>query len=223
MSCAVGAAAAHRIEQPVSHQAGNDAALIERKHFANRHIDAEFGREALAGLLDAQDCAVGPKAEKSRADVERRDVGHLAVRAHRDLRGSAADVDVHHRAFVANRARHRAGAVGRHDCFEAVAGADRHHLPGLPREQFADRARVSAAHRDAGEDQRAGIDLVRIDLGVGVLFLDEGAERFGVDGFALGVGRQQNVRAVECLALAHHIAAVEPLQHDAREHQMRGR
>ena len=56
-------------------------------------------------------------------------------------------------------------------------------MPAWPREQFADRARVAPAHRDAGEDQRAGVDLVGIDIGVRVLLLDEGAERVGVDLF----------------------------------------
>ena len=78
-------------------------------------------------------------------------------------------------------------------------------------------------HRDAGEDQRAGIDLVGIDLGVVIFLLDEGAERLGVDGVLGRVGRQQDVGGVERLALADDVAAVEPLQHDPREHQMRCR
>ena len=108
----------------------------------------------------------------------------LAVGADRDLGGAAADVDVHHGRVVADRARHRARAVGGHHGLQVVAGRDRDHLAGLAREQFADRARVAAAHRDAGQDQRAGVDLVGIDLGVLVLLLDEGAERVGVDGLA---------------------------------------
>jgi hypothetical protein len=47
----------------------------------------------------------------------------------------------------------------------------------LRREQFADAPGIAAAHRDAGQDQRAGIDLVGIDLGVFVLLGDESAER----------------------------------------------
>ena len=85
------------------------------------------------------------------------------------------------------------------------------------------RARVAAAHRDAGQDQRAGVDLVGIDLGVLVLARDEGAERVGVDGFLGRVGREQNVGLIEAFALGDDIAAVEPLQHDAREHKVRGR
>ena len=186
-------------------------------------IDAELGAVAPAGVFDARDLSVRLKADQPRADIDRGKIDHLAVGADRDLRGAAADVDIHHHAFVADRARRRARAVGRHHGFQAVAGADGDELAGLLGEQFADGAGVLPLHRDAGQDQRAGVDLVGIDLGVGVFLLDEGAERLGVDGVLGGVGRQQDVGGVERLALGDDIAAVEPLQHDPREHQMRGR
>ena len=85
-------------------------------------------------------------------------------------------------ATVADRARDRAGAEGRHHGFEVVAGTDRDELAGLAGEQFADAARIAAADRDAGQDQGAGVDLVRVDHGVFVLLLEERAERVGVDG-----------------------------------------
>ena len=181
------------------------------------------GAVAPPGVLHAGDLAVRLKADQPRADIDRGDVLHLAVGADRDLRGAAADIDIHHHAFVADRARRGARAVGRHHGFQAVAGAHRDELAGLLGEQFADGARVLALHRDAGEDQRAGVDLVGIDLGVGVFLGDEGAERLGVDGVLGGIRRQQDVGGVERLALGDDVAAVEPLQHDAREHQMRGR
>ena len=64
---------------------------------------------------------------------------------------------------------------------QAVAGGDRHHLSRLPREQLADSAGVAPSHRHPGENQRAGIDLVRFDTGVAVLLFDERTERFSVD------------------------------------------
>ena len=162
--------------------------------------------------------------QTSRAPTSsRRDRDHLALGADRDLGGAAADVDVHHRRVVADRARHRARAVGRHHGLQAVAGADRDELAGLPGKQLADGARIAPAHRDAGEDQRAGVDLVGIDLGVLVLLGDEGAERVGVDRLLGRIGREQDVGLIEGLALGDDVAAVEPLQHDAREHEMRGR
>ncbi len=146
-----------------------------------------------------------------------------AVGADGDLGRAAADVHVHDGRLVADRARDRAGPVGRQDRLEAVAGAHRHQLARLPREQLADLARIAAAHRDPGEDQRAGVDLVGIDLGVRVLAGDERAERVGIDVLLRRIGREQDVGLVERLALAHHVAGIEPLQHNAREHEVRGR
>ena len=159
-------AAAHRLEQLVGHARGERARRLRAQRRAELELDAELGGEAPAGFLDAHDRAAVVEADEPRADVDRGEVDHLAVGADRDLRGAAADVDVHHRRLVADRARHRARAVGRHHGLQAVAGADRDQLAGLAREQFADGARVAPAHRDAGQDQRAGVDLVGIDLGV---------------------------------------------------------
>ena len=183
---------------------------------------AEVGGETAAGFLDANDASLRVEADEARAHVERGEVGHAAVGADRDLRRAAAHVHVHDRDPVADRARGRARAVGGHHRLETIAGRDRDHLAGLACEQFADLAGIAPAHGDAGQDQRAGVDLVRIDVGGLVLVLDEGAERLGVDLLLGGIGREQDIGLVEGLAGGDDIAAVEPFQRDAGEHQMRG-
>ena len=149
-------AAAHRLEQLVGHQSGQRAALVERQHAADLQIDAELRAVAPAGVFDARDLAVRLKTDEPRADIDRGNVDHLAVGADRDLGGAAADIDVHHHAFVADRARRRARAIGRHHGFEAVAGADRDQLAGLLGEQVADGARVASAapRRRSGSARR---------------------------------------------------------------------
>ena len=112
--------------------------------------------------------------------------------------------------------------MGGHHRLEAVAGGDRDHLAGLACEQVADLAGIAPAHGDAGEDQRASVDLVGIDVGGLVLVLDEGAQCLGVDLLLGGIGREQDVGLVEGLAGGDDVAAVEPFQRDAGEHQMRG-
>src|SRR5262249_19951891 len=47
--------------------------------------------------------------------------------------------------------------------------------------------------------------------------------RVGVDRVLSGVRREQDVGLIKALALGDDVAAVEPLQHDAREYEMRGR
>ncbi len=216
-------AAARRLEQTIGHGAGEGVRSVFGQDGAGFELQRKLGAEPAAGFLEPHDAAVGVEHDQPGADIERGDADHFARGAHRDLRGAAADIDIHHRRAVADRARHGAGAVGRHHRFQTVAGADRDHPACLACEQFADAPRILPPHRDTGEDQRAGIDLVRLDLGVLVLARDEGAERIGVDGVFAGIGRQQDVGLIEALALGDDIAAVEPLQHDAREYQVRGR
>ncbi len=194
--------------------------ILLAEHHAGFEFQSKLGAEAAAGFFEPHDAAFVIEHDQARADIDRGDVGHLAVGAYGDLRGAAADIDVHQRRAAADRARRRARAVSRHHRFKAIAGADGDHFPRLAREQFADAPRVAPPHGDAGQDQRAGIDLVRIDLGVLVLAFDEGAERIGVDRLFGRVGREQNVGLIEAFALGHDIAAVQPLEHDAREHQV---
>ena len=157
-------AAAHRLEQSIRHASGKRARGFRLEHRADRKINPELRAETPAGLFEARDATACIETHQPRADIDRREVDHLAVGADRDLRRAAADVDIHHARLVADRTRHRARAVGRHHRLETVAGADRDELAGLPREQLADRARIAPLHGDAGQDQRAGVDLVRIDL-----------------------------------------------------------
>ena len=193
------------------------------KHRAKLELEAELRAELPSGLFDARDASLLVGDNQASPDIDRGQIDHLAVGADRDLRRAAADVDIHHRRCVADGARDRARAVGRHHGFQIVARAHRDQLAGLAREQFADRARVAAAHGDAGQDQRPGVDLLGLHLRVLILLADERAERVRVDGFVRRVGRQQDVGFVECLAQRNDVAAVQPLQHDPREHQMRGR
>ncbi len=216
-------AARHRIEQAVGHARGEPRCILARERRSDLELEAEFFAEAAARFLDPGDRSVRIGADETRAHVDRRDRNNPAVAAHRDLRGAAADIDIHHRAALADRAGDRTRAERRHHRFKIVAGTDGDELAGLPCEQFADAPRIAAPHRNAREDQRAGVDLVGIDHRVLVLLLEERAERFRVDLILGRIGREQNIGLIKGLAFGHDITAVEPLQHDAREHEMRGR
>ena len=163
---------------------------LRRKRGADLQLDPELLRKTPRRLLDPRDAPRRIEADEPRPDIDGGQIDHAALAADRNLRGAAADVDIHDRGAVADRARHRARPIGRHHGLQIVAGRDRDHLAGLRREQLADLARVAAAHRDAGQDQRAGVDLLRVDLGVHVLALDESAERRGVDLLLRGIGRE---------------------------------
>ena len=144
-------------------------------------LEAELAGEAPAGLLDPRD-ASAPSRQMRRAPTSSAvEVAHLAVLAHRDLRRAAADVDVHDGGLVADRSRHGARAVGRHHRLQAVAGATATNLPACAR-----TVRRSCAHCAGAPRRRSGsARRCRSRPGrprVGVLPVDEGAERLGVDG-----------------------------------------
>ncbi len=148
----LGRAAPHRLEQAVRHGGRERAGVLVAELVAEPEPQAELGRETAAGLLQAHDAPALVDAHEPRPDIGRRDGDDLAVGTDRDLRGAAADVDIHHHGFVADRARHGAGPIGRHHGLQAVAGAYRHQLAGLRGKQLADAPRVAAPYRDAGED-----------------------------------------------------------------------
>ncbi len=104
-------------------------------------------------------------------------------------------------------------------------GAD--ELAGFLGEQVGDGAGVRALDRLAGEDHGAGVDRVAFDPCIRVCAADEAREFFDVDGVVRQIGRQQDRRLPQELAADHDEPArqrgAEPLQMNAREHQVRGR
>src|SRR5581483_5397359 len=101
------------------------------RDLARSQNDAGLDGEAASGLLDALDAAVRAEGDDARADVDRGRLDQLARLAHRDLRGAAADVDVHHARRLADRARGGARAEGRERGLERVARAHGDELAGL--------------------------------------------------------------------------------------------
>ena len=98
---------------------------------------------------------------------------HVPVRDKRELGGAAADVDVEDVAVVVVRALGRAGAVGGEHRFHVVAGGGADELAAHLGEQLADRLRVLAPQRLAGQDHRAGVDLVGMHAGGDIGVLDD--------------------------------------------------
>ena len=211
-----------RFEQAVGHAFDHALQTAGRGLRADRQFKSDLGGEAAARFLEARDDAVLVEGDDARANVHRRHFDHVALFAHGDFRRAAADVDVHHAVGLADGARRGAGAKRRERGFEPVAGGNGNEFASLRGEQVADGAGVGAPHRDARENERAGVDGGGVEERHLVLAVDEGAERLGVDRHVVGVGRQQHVGFVDDFALGHDIAVVQPLKHQAREHKVRG-
>ena len=161
-SSALRRCAAHGLEQPVDHaldHALEDACRHRQSPIASEHADLRG--EAPAGFLDARNAAVARRTTMMRAPTSMAVMSTTAPPSQTAIFEVPPPISTFMtRAALANRARRRARAEGGERGFERVAGADRDELAGLGGEQIADGARVAPAHRDAGQDQRAGVDRV---------------------------------------------------------------
>jgi hypothetical protein len=102
-------------------------------------------------------------------------------------------------------------AVGGEHRLHVVAGGRADELAAELGEELADRLGVLAPQRFAGEDHRAGIDVVRMQPGAGVGGVDDRADRALVDAALVEVRRQRNRRLVQRLAVHDEIAALQVL------------
>src|SRR5215471_10272764 len=87
-----------------------------------------------------------------------------------------------------SRVRHRTRAMSSHRRFETIAGADGDELSSFLSKQFANSAGVAPPNRDAGKNQRSGIDFFAANLRFLVLLVNEGFESFNVDSRIVDVG-----------------------------------
>ena len=69
----------------------------------------------------------------------------------------------------------------RHRRFETIASAYRNEFSCFFSEQFGDGAGIAPADGHAGQDQRAGVDLVALDFGLFVLRVDKCFEGINID------------------------------------------
>jgi hypothetical protein len=110
-----------------------------------------------------------------------------------------------------------------HQRLERVAGGDGDELAGLGREKLSDPAGILTPDGNAGENQRAGVDVAGYQPGGGIFLGNEPAERDGVDVLALELGRQPDAGLMNDAALDHQITRVETFEHDLGEQEMHRR
>src|SRR5207248_4102470 len=125
----------------------------------------------------------------------------------RKLGGAAADIHVEERCIVPSRERDGAGAMRRHLALHMVAGRGADEFTGLFREEVRDRAGVAPLEGFAGENDGAAVNLLARDPGEGVATADEARQLIDVDGVIVAIGREQDGRLPQDLALHHDEAA----------------
>jgi hypothetical protein len=117
--------------------------------------------------------------------------------------------------------------MGGHLAFHVMSGRGADELAGLLRKQLGDCARIAPLERLTGQDHGATVDRLALDAGIGVAAGDETAEFVDINGVVGAIGRQQDRRLPQDVALDDDETARQggrkPLQMHAREHQMRSR
>ena len=158
------------------------------------------------------------------ADMHRGGGDHLAFFEQRELRCAAADVDVEDALVLVVRDPRGARTVGRQHRLHVMTGGGGDEVAALLGEEPRDRLGVLAPQRLAGEDDDAGVDILRLDAGRRIGLVDDAGERAVVDALVALVGRERHRRLVERLARDHVVAAGEVLavaaQIDAGENDL---
>src|SRR4029077_18247374 len=125
-----------------------------------------------------------------------------------DCGGAAADIDVENATLSLSGEGDCAGAVGRKQRFEIVAGAGADKVATLRGEEIGDGPSVVSANRFAGENDGAGVHLPGSDFRFLISDVNETSKRLIVDALAaFGVRSEVDWREVEGLSLGHHEAA----------------
>src|SRR4029077_14944484 len=125
-----------------------------------------------------------------------------------DCGGAAADIDVENATLSLSGEGDCAGAVGRKQRFEIVAGAGADKVATLRGEEVGDRPGVVPANRFAGENDGAGVHLLGSDSRFQIGGVNQAPKGPIVDALApLGVRSEVDWREVEGLSLGHHEAA----------------
>ena len=164
-----------------------------------------------SGRIEPHDTAALVHHLQPPADVHGRSRDDIALLDHRQLCGAAADVDVEDALVVVVRDQRGARAVGGQHRLHVVAGGGGDEVAALLGQEPRDRLGVLAAQRLTGEDDHAGVDVLRLDAGGRVGLIDDGAELAVVDALVALIRRERHRRLIERFPRHHVVAAGQVL------------
>ena len=217
--------AGQHAHQRVGHACGHLRHLRTRGHAAQLPVEAGAAGVGAALRVQARDAVLIVDDDQAAPGVHGRRGAQFTVFDQPQLGGAAADVDVQDAALAVERAPRRARAVHRQHALHVVAGRGADELAALLGQHRSNGLAVFAPQRLAGEDDRAGVHLVRVQAGVGIGRLDERAQGPCVDQRLAQVGRQRQRRLrkrfaqhddVACAQLVGHALQVDLAEHDLR-------
>ncbi len=214
-----------RHHQRVGHGLGDLIELRGGHRIAAGPRKARLPRMEATRRVEPHDAAVVVDHLQSPADVNGGGRDDAALFQDGELGRAATDVDVEDALVLVVRDPRRARAVGRQHRLHVVAGSGGDEVAALLGQEPRDRLGVLAPQRLAGEDDHAGIDVLRLDAGSRVGLIDDGGERAVVDALVALIRRERHRRLIERFARHHVVAAGQILavaaQIDAGEDHLR--
>ncbi len=142
----------HSARQSRAQVIGNLRAAIE--------IIPKSPQKAPPSLLQANDRIRFVVRQQPSADIERRGRTNLAVVDQTYFGRAAADIDVEQDQTLLAALHHSTRAMRRHNGFQGRARGRADEASGLVGKQLGDLLRIFAPRRFAGDDHRAGIDIL---------------------------------------------------------------
>ncbi len=165
MSAGIGQATSALIKR-IGHRLRHAIERCVIDDIAERPVEARALRMRAPGGIETDDAAIGIDDEEAAADMDRRRRQHAAAFDDRELGRAAADVEIEDAHALLARSQRRARAVGGEHRLHVMAGGGADEIAARLRKHRRDRLGVLAAQRLAGEDHRAGVDVLGLDSGL---------------------------------------------------------
>src|SRR5439155_3851800 len=190
-------------------------------------MKSRLGGEMAPGRIQPHDAPLFIDDQQPAPHVHGGGSDHLPPLDKGELGRAAADVDVE---YALSRVVRYAGgprAEGRKHRFHVVAGGGANEFPALLRKNACDGFGVFAPQSFAGQDHDPGVDVVRVQPGVGESPVDDGSQLGIVDELLAPIWGQGDRGLEQRLAGNDEITARELLSHapqvDAGKNDLRPR
>src|SRR5262249_49225489 len=212
-------------EQGVRHAVRDTRYCFRRRDIAAAPTVTGLRRKVASGGVEPHDALIRVYYLQAPSDVYRSRCGYPPVLDHCELRGAASDVDIEQALPRLVGCRRGAGAVGGERGLHMMPRGRAHELPALIGQQAGDGFCVLAPQCLARQDHHARVDIVRMQSGLLVRGVDDGAQSRLVDALLALVRRKRDRRLEQRFPRDHEIAAGkvfrEPPQIQPREDDLR--
>ena len=158
------------------------------------------GGKTPAGRVEACETPLPVDDDQTPAELDRRRADDVTGLDEGQFRGTATNIDIEKRRQVIVRHLGRSGAIRGEHRLHVVPGRRAYEFTAHLREHIGDSLGVLAAQCLAGENDRAGVHVVRMDAGSLVGRVDDASDGLIVDALIAQIRGQRDRRLVHGLA-----------------------